>query len=81
MNQREKQALDRHITGNYGEDQFVGELTDEQVEKLIEVHPDIVETLYKISALPTHPCDDARNVAALEVAKREASALLAKLPR
>lgn len=25
MNSREKQALDRHITGNYGEDQFKGE--------------------------------------------------------
>lgn len=25
MNFRERQALDRHITGNYGEDQFVNE--------------------------------------------------------
>lgn len=36
MNQRERNALDRHITGNYGEDQFpedAGEMTDEQVEE------------------------------------------------
>ena len=29
MNHREREALDRHITGNYGEDQFKG-CTDQQ---------------------------------------------------
>lgn len=30
MNARERQALDRHITGNYGEDQFKGQPDGEE---------------------------------------------------
>jgi len=33
MSQREKEALDRHITGNYGEDQFKGADEDEDMEQ------------------------------------------------
>ena len=31
MNQRESAALDRHITGNYGEDQFKNEIHNEEL--------------------------------------------------
>jgi len=62
MNSRERQELDRHITGNYGEDQFRDD--------------PIVVILRKIIALPQHPCDDARNLSCLEIAKRLASEAL-----
>ena len=67
MSQREKQELDRHTTGNYGEDQFNGDITDY-----------LLDVLTEISELPTHPCDDARNLSCLEVAKRKASEAIKK---
>jgi hypothetical protein len=36
LNFRERQSLDRYITGNYGEDQFKGE--EEEMEKLTGAH-------------------------------------------
>ena len=30
MDKRMRESLDRHITGNYGEDQFQGEMEDEE---------------------------------------------------
>ncbi len=40
MNQREREALDRHITGNYGEDQFKNEVDDgrDWAELVTEFH-------------------------------------------
>lgn len=67
MSQRERNDLDRHITGNYGEDQFNGDITEYLINCLVE-----------ISNLPAHECDDARNVAALLRAKMIASDALAK---
>jgi len=32
MDKRMRESLDRHITGNYGEDQFQGEMEDEEDE-------------------------------------------------
>ncbi|MHB0978432.1 MAG: hypothetical protein ACYC1K_03485 [Minisyncoccota bacterium] len=62
MDKRLADALDRHITGNYGEDQLKGDITEYLINSLAE-----------IAALPQHPCDDARNLAALEKAKQIAA--------
>ena len=70
MDRKMSQSLDRHITGNYGEDQFEGDIT----EYLLDV-------LSEIAALPTHPCDDARNLSGLEVAKRKAATALENADR
>lgn len=39
MNRRERQDLDRHITGNYGEDQFSQRDTCENCGAPISAHP------------------------------------------
>jgi hypothetical protein len=36
---------------------------------------DVLEKLDRIATLPQHPCDDARNLSALEIAKREAQSV------
>lgn len=67
MNRRDAEALDRHITGNYGEDQLKGDITEYLIERLAE-----------ISNLPTHPCDDFRNLIALLKAKMLADEAITK---
>lgn len=63
----DKRALDRHITGNYGEDQFKRE----------EEGDYLVRTLRKISAIPVCAVD-ARNTAGLEVARSLAREAIAR---
>lgn len=67
MNHRDRIALDNHITGHHGEDQFKGDITEYLAERLAE-----------IAALPTFPPDDVRNVISLVRARQIASDALAK---
>lgn len=63
MNQRERNELDRHITGNYGEDQF--ELSDEEMNKRLDAYPKLVQALKQSTAILSDSCltpkyDDVR---------------------
>lgn len=51
MNNREKEALDRHITGNYGEDQFPSdeelEMTEQQEKEVAEAEREMYAQRYE----------------------------------
>jgi hypothetical protein len=46
MNRREADALDRHITGNYGEDQY------RDIESDDDITPDTIESIARQERLP-----------------------------
>lgn len=50
MNQRDRDALDRHITGNFGEDQVPDEdyPTDEQIEQIREADLSLIPTRFAV---------------------------------
>ncbi len=52
MNQRERQELDRHITGNYGEDRLIGEAELEGLIETAQVMYDLIQQWRESGAAP-----------------------------
>lgn len=75
MNQRERDALDRHITGNYGEDQFKGEPDDEAPDTtnrfLVAMQGDRIKVMLAHQLMTGISAADALNLAAWLVAMAE----------
>lgn len=75
MTDLNKQELDRHITGNYGEDQFIDEREQREQSAGFEVE----KLLQMIVDLPVYGPGDARNQGNVERAKAIARQVLKEL--